>query len=485
MSWCRSRSKTRSASCRPVRAPAACHHGDDDDQRPLGLASAAPRRCKTSTPATPESDTVLAWNAPAGTNYSGQVWSPELHRLGGKWYIYVAASDGNNATHRMHVLEGIAADPFGPFTYVGQIAAPTNRWAIDGTVLEWQGTNYFVWSGWPGFSDGRQNLYIAEMLNSIDPAAAIACMISTPQYSWEMHGLPINEGPQILIKDGKLHIIYSASGFWTPQYALGRLTYNGIGSPLDPASWSKAAQPVFQATASVAGVGHALFTTSPDGTENWIVYHAHRNPPRPPARASRCPHSAVHFLRQWHAEFRPAVAAQPNNRGSLDRPRSRAAVCRGRLQRRRSRRPNRSYPLAGHLWPDRLSRHGRRRKRQRRSRRRRLHHLRKNQGSGAAAASSATAIAAEPATTTRQSTTNESDTALAEFAPSPSVFARLRQRPAPRPIHRGAASTSAANLRQDDLLLTQLAIAKLEVPIEQYRGTTLRRSPTTTTTASP
>ena len=174
----------------------------------------------------------------------------------------------------------IAADPFGPFVYKGQIFAPTDRWAIDGTVFEWQGTNYFVWSGWPGFSDGQQNLYIAEMQNSMD-AARRPRLISSPQYAWEMHGLPINEGPQILIQDGKLHIIYSASGFWTPQYALGRLTYNGTGSLLDPASWTKASQPVFQAAGSVVGVGHASFTKSPDGTEDWIVYHAHRNPPAP------------------------------------------------------------------------------------------------------------------------------------------------------------------------------------------------------------
>lgn len=62
---------------------------------------------------------------------------------------------------------------------------------------------------------------------------------------------------------------------------MGRLTYNGTGSILNPASWSKVAQPVFQAGNGVVGVGHASFTKSPDGTEDWIVYHAHRNPPAP------------------------------------------------------------------------------------------------------------------------------------------------------------------------------------------------------------
>jgi GH43 family beta-xylosidase len=223
------------------------------------------------------SQTTLAWSAPVGTSYSQQIWAPELHRMGSNWYIYVAASDGNNSTHRMQVLERIGDNPFGPFTRLGQIGAATDRWAIDGTVFDWNGVWYFVWSGWPGSTDGQQNLYIAEMRNPWT-LQSDRVLISTPQYAWEKNGLPINEGPEILIHDGQLHIIYSASGYWTNQYALGRLTYNGTGSLLSASSWAKASQPVFQATSQVTGPGHASFTKSPDGTEDWIVYHAHANP---------------------------------------------------------------------------------------------------------------------------------------------------------------------------------------------------------------
>jgi GH43 family beta-xylosidase len=226
---------------------------------------------------TPESDSVKVWSPPAGTDYSKQVLAPVLHFLAGKWYIYVAASDGNNSTHRMQVLERNAADPFGAFTYKGKITAATDRWAIDGTAFEWQGAMYFVWSGWPGSTDGQQNLYIAQM-DTPWGLSSNRVLISSPTYSWEQHGLPINEGPEALIHNGTLNIIYSASGYWTNQYALGRLTYNGVGSLLSASAWTKASQPVFQATAEVTGVGHASFMKSPDGTEDWIVYHAHANP---------------------------------------------------------------------------------------------------------------------------------------------------------------------------------------------------------------
>lgn len=226
---------------------------------------------------TPESDSVKVWTPPAGTAYSKQIWAPELHFFNGKWYIYVAASDGNNDTHRMQVLERNGNDPFGAFTYKGQIAAATDRWGIDGTAFEWQGSMYFVWSGWPDTTNGQQNLYIAQM-DTPWSLSTDRVLLSTPTYTWEKYGLAINEGPEALIEGSTLNIIYSASGYWTNQYSLGRLTYNGVGPILSASSWTKASQPVFKATSEVTGVGHASFTKSPDGAEDWIVYHAHANP---------------------------------------------------------------------------------------------------------------------------------------------------------------------------------------------------------------
>ncbi|WP_170109478.1 family 43 glycosylhydrolase [Melghirimyces profundicolus] len=86
----------------------------------------------------------------------------------------------------------------------------------------------------------------------------------------------MNEGPQILKRNGKVFIVYSASGSWTPDYCLGMLTLKDGADPMVPGSWSKSKHPVFQRNdrAGVFGPGHASFTKSPDGTEDWIVYHA-------------------------------------------------------------------------------------------------------------------------------------------------------------------------------------------------------------------
>lgn len=217
------------------------------------------------------------WRAPADTDHSKQVWAPELHFIQGKWYVYVAADDGDNASHRMYVLEGTSDDPQAPFLFKGKIAAPDDHWAIDGTVLEMpDGKLYFIWSGWKGDGNGAQDLYLAPMSNPWTISGGRTC-ISRPELDWERRGgsPAVNEGPETLWHDGKLFVIYSASGSWSDFYCLGQLTWTG-GDVMEAASWVKKASPVFKGTAEAISPGHCSFVKSPDGAGDWIVYHIAR-----------------------------------------------------------------------------------------------------------------------------------------------------------------------------------------------------------------
>ncbi|MGE5498750.1 MAG: family 43 glycosylhydrolase [Syntrophothermus sp.] len=214
------------------------------------------------------------WAAIPGTNYSNDLWAPELHYLNGKWYIYVAADDGNNFNHRIYVLEGSSQDPQDKFVLKGKLSALTDRWAIDGTVLTTDDNKmYFIWSGWRGYENAKQELYIAPMSNPWTISGE-RVIISSPELDWELHGIPlINEGPEVLKHNGSIFIIYSASGSWTDDYCLGQLTFTG-GDILNHTSWIKNELPVFKSTGNVFGPGHASFVKSPDDKEDWIVYHA-------------------------------------------------------------------------------------------------------------------------------------------------------------------------------------------------------------------
>jgi GH43 family beta-xylosidase len=207
------------------------------------------------------------------------LWAPEIHHLAGQWYIYVASDDGDNANHRMFVLENPAADPFeGRFTLKGMIADPLNdRWAIDATVLRSGEQLYLIWSGWEGTRNVAQNLYIAPMRNpwTLDGPRVL---ISRPTHPWEKRGGPpsINEGPQVLVKGDRIFIVYSAAGSWTDHYCLGLLSARIGSNLLNPSSWKKHPDPVFESANGVFGPGHCSFVKSPDDREDWIVYHAAR-----------------------------------------------------------------------------------------------------------------------------------------------------------------------------------------------------------------
>src|SRR5690349_15846383 len=56
-------------------------------------------------------ESKVVWRPPASGPYSKQVWAPELHYLRGKWYIYFAADEGTNASHRIWVVENDSKDP--------------------------------------------------------------------------------------------------------------------------------------------------------------------------------------------------------------------------------------------------------------------------------------------------------------------------------------------------------------------------------------
>lgn len=226
---------------------------------------------------------------PAGTAYSKELWAPEIHFLDDKWYVYFAADNGKNENHRMYVLENDSADPMNDnWVFKGKVADKSDKWAIDGSVFYHKNKLYMVWSGWEGDENVKQEIFIAKMKNPYTIKGK-RHKISTPKLEWELHGdldapgnpphVSVNEGPQILVNGDKTFLIYSASGCWTDFYALGMLTLKGK-SILKASSWEKASQPVFKQSVknSVYAPGHNSFFTSPDGEENWILYHANDKP---------------------------------------------------------------------------------------------------------------------------------------------------------------------------------------------------------------
>jgi len=191
------------------------------------------------------------------------LWAPEIHSISNKWYLYYTLETTNGL--RVHVAESQGTNATGPYTIRGVLM--DSYWNIDGSVFSTtNGQMYFVYSGIPA---SQQYIVIAPMSNPYTLSGPTVT-ISTPNQSWELNGT-VNEGPYGFIRNGKVFIVYSASGCWTDDYCLGLLTLSGTNL-LDPNAWTKTG-PVFSKQPGAYGPGHnGLFV---DGNGQWWnIYHA-------------------------------------------------------------------------------------------------------------------------------------------------------------------------------------------------------------------
>ena len=239
----------------------------------------------------PYDDASKPWNI-------RNLWAPELFHIDGHWYVYYAAGRYENNSYgdqRTGVIRSKTADPLTSewedmgMIYTGEsdnipseITVDNTEYAIDMTTFELKGQRYAVWSG-NRKDNSTQQIRIAKMSNPYTICSGFK-ILSSPEQSWEKVEGKVNEGPAILINEekGKLFIVYSCNGSWTEYYRLGWLMLDiETGDPMNPADWTKSSNYVFwrcdnshEPTPGVNGVGHCTFTKSPDGTEDWIVYHA-------------------------------------------------------------------------------------------------------------------------------------------------------------------------------------------------------------------
>lgn len=239
---------------------------------------------------------VVFSNATAPDEIRRNWWAPEIHFLDGNWYIYWAANDGRSENHRMYVLEStdpndaqasyelkgrLAPTKYNETTDEWEVDPAQDMWAIDGTVFENKdGRRYFLWSGYDGSPGNFQKIFIAEMLNPWTLKGS-RTLIAEPLLPFEIRGggYRLTEGPQVITKGNKIHVLYSACQANYDWYCLNILTADADSDLLDSASWTKHPGPVFTKSNNSAdesfATGHAMVVQSPDGTEHWLIYHAY------------------------------------------------------------------------------------------------------------------------------------------------------------------------------------------------------------------
>ncbi len=200
------------------------------------------------------------------------MWSTELYLLDGpsgpRWYLYYTADDRVDSHHRLYVLESRGTDPLGPYDFKAKLLTDPqdSLYAIDPSIHRASnGSLYLLWAGYPG-----HRLFISRMAN---PWTTTGPRVLLPADGFGCE--EVREAPETLIRNGRVFLIYSTCDTGKPDYKLGMLIAQEDANLLDPKSWVQHPKPVFSRSDAngVYGPGHNAFFKSPDGKEDWIIYH--------------------------------------------------------------------------------------------------------------------------------------------------------------------------------------------------------------------
>lgn len=226
------------------------------------------------------------WKAHDSGIMAKHIWAPEMHKIGGKWYIFFAAGSSSDVwAIRPYVLQ-CDGDPYtGSWKECGQMQASSGdtdsftSFSLDMTYFENNGKHYVIWAEIKGDS----SLFMAE-ISPDEPWKLISkpILLTKPEYDWELVNHRVNEGAAVLKTCGKVYVFFSASGTGS-EYCVGRMEASADANLMDIKSWTKLKSPVLSSAdvPGESGPGHNSFVTDEQG-RLLIVYHA-----RPSAHDSK------------------------------------------------------------------------------------------------------------------------------------------------------------------------------------------------------
>ncbi|GBF72454.1 hypothetical protein PA598K_00708 [Paenibacillus sp. 598K] len=239
-----------------------------------------------------------------GTGYADRLWASEIQFINGVWYIYFCADDGASVTnHRLFVISNSSPNPLeGTWTTPVKLFDPAHDYyAIDPAILNQNGNLYLLYSGSPTpGTTGPQNIYILKMSS---PTSVTGNRVSLAAPGAEDAG--VNEAPSVYRKNGRFFVTFSGNTFNSNDYHLDMLTAEDTADVMSPSSWTRTNNVFVKSAANgVYGPGSNAIVESPDGTEDWLVYHG--------CRDNRCS--------TWRPTFAQKIAWNPDGTPSFGAP---------------------------------------------------------------------------------------------------------------------------------------------------------------------
>jgi len=211
----------------------------------------------------------LAYKRTASSWGQTNLWAPEVVKYQGAYYMVYSASGGADGFKRICMAK--ATNPLGPFTDIAAPLFDDGQGWIDGHIFfDTDGQIYlYCVQAMSDPPDTKSYPHVAKLNSTLTGLTTGLTLCLSPSQSWEGGTNKWNEGPAVLKHGGYYFMLYSGSAYDNPNYAMG---YATATNPMGP--WTKyTGNPIVKKTSTVSGPGHCAVTTSPDGTELWLVYH--------------------------------------------------------------------------------------------------------------------------------------------------------------------------------------------------------------------
>lgn len=225
-----------------------------------------------------DAEEKIIWDEKESVTSHRFIWAPEIHEIGGRWYVLFAASGSadNVWDINCHCISCKGSDPYeDKWEDKGKFTAPDDfsftHFSLDMTYLELNGRHYVAWAQ----NGGNSNVYIAR----VDPSepwktVSPAVLLTKPEYDWERVNIPVNEGPAFMRHGGKVFMAFSASATG-PEYCLGLMYADEKADLTDKSVWTKLDRPLLTSADldGEYGPGHNSFVKNENG--EWVfVYHS-------------------------------------------------------------------------------------------------------------------------------------------------------------------------------------------------------------------
>ncbi len=271
---------------------------DGDDNHTLYM------RCSDTLEGIVQAKEALFLDSDTYPGIGGLLWAPEFHQVGGKLYVFHAATSGEFFYEECRVRklrEGgepmCKEDWSEPVMVVKRDGTPLCEEgkviSLDMTVIPYEGKVYAMWSQRQFLPvDQGAWLYLAQ-IDEKEPWKLLTdpVCIAKPEYGWENNHTYVVEGPYALYKDGQLMVTYAAAAV-DATYTVGLLKPRMGSDILDPSNWQKGNYPLMSSNSAAGqyGTGHNSYVTDENGLV-WNFYHMRENVDGPRSSAAR----RVHF----------------------------------------------------------------------------------------------------------------------------------------------------------------------------------------------